>query len=633
MNEQRSFGQRSVVEEIKELADIVQVIGENVELKKRGASYLGLCPFHGEKTPSFSVNNGKQFFHCFGCGESGDVFAYVQKYHNMDFPEALKYLAEKYQIVLPEKKISREESLKNRKKEALWAIHVKAAEKYRNYLVRAPEAEGARRYLQDRGISSQTIDTFGIGYAPSVEKEGWNFLGRQFNPEEQKAAVEAGLLVAREKGGSYDRFRDRIVFPIYNLGGQICGFGGRIIGKGQPKYLNSPESPVYNKSKLLLGLYQQKAALRRCKIAVLVEGNFDLVALVENGCENVVAPLGTSLTVEQLRLLKRFVQEVVLLFDGDAAGKKAAVRAVPLFLKEQIVGKIALLPQGHDPDSYVREFGLKKLEVLLESAESLPEFVFQCWVDQYGLSLDGKRQILDELTPLVEAASSSLQRGLLIAHFAEKLGMEQDLLHLHLGEKATEVSEREISRQDIADNSSSVFEEMGYEQQPPLDADYDDLPVHTVETENKPLTIAQKQLVCFMILHPEHFKVLDENGIARILEGSLGKSIYLKLGGLISEDEKAEPEELLSVLGHGPERKLVGDILLGASAIAGEEEGSDCQDELAEHVEYLRINKLKQETQKLLLKLKEAQQQGNVELVRSLMSQNIELARSLHDKR
>jgi DNA primase len=273
---------------VKERADIVQIISECIDLKRSGVRYLGLCPFHGEKTPSFSVHSGQQFFHCFGCGESGDVFSFMMKYYNLDFQGALKELARRYQIELPEKPVSQEEQKRKRLRQLIFQVNDKAAQIYRRCLLHAQEAATARAYLRNRAIPLEIQEKFGLGYAPAADKTGWDFLGRQLSGEERAAAIEAGLLVKKERGGGdYDRFRDRILFPIYEGDGRIAGFGGRIVGEGQPKYMNSPESPVFNKSKLLLGLFQQKEAIRQRRRVVLVEGNFDMISLVANGCDNV----------------------------------------------------------------------------------------------------------------------------------------------------------------------------------------------------------------------------------------------------------------------------------------------------------------------------------------------------------
>ena len=385
----------NITARVKEQADIVQIIGECVELKQSGVRFLGLCPFHGEKTPSFSVHSGQQFYHCFGCGESGDVFSFMMKYYNLDFPEALKELAGRYKIELPERRYAKKERALEKKRELLFAVNKKCAQIFSEYLQTAKGAEAARSYLRDRGVSGEIEKRFGLGYAPSVEAEGWDFLSGKLTKGENGAAVEAGLLAQKKNGGTYDRFRDRIVFPIFDISGRVCGFGGRIVGEGQPKYMNSPESLVFNKSRLLLGLYHQKESIRKQKRAIIVEGNFDLISLVAHGCENVVAPLGTALTREQLRLLKRFTREIILLFDGDEAGERAAVRGVPYFLAEQITGHVALLSSGHDPDTYIRENGLGQLTELLGQAESLPEFVLGSLIRQHGLTLDGKSKIVE----------------------------------------------------------------------------------------------------------------------------------------------------------------------------------------------------------------------------------------------
>ena len=592
-----------VTARIKEESDIVQVIGECVDLKKSGTRFLGLCPFHGEKTPSFSVHSGQQFFHCFGCGESGDVFTFVMKYYGLDFPDAIKKLADKYHIELPERHRSHEEQLRAKKKEQLFKANEKAAVIYNSYLRESAGAHAATAYLQKRGVTADILTRFRIGYAPAVEVEGWNYLGGLFSSAESKAAVDAGLLVERENGGTYDRFRDRIVFPIADISGRICGFGGRIVGEGQPKYLNSPESPVFNKSNLLLGLYQQKEDIRRNNEAVLVEGNFDLISLVAAGCTNVVAPLGTALTREQLRLIKRFAERVILLFDGDAAGAKAAIRGVPLFLAEQIAGRVALLPEGHDPDTFIREKGLSALLQLFRQAESLPEFVLNRFIAEFGLTLDGKRRIVEELQPLVKAAVTPLQRSVFVAHFAEKLGIPPDQLDGHL-------------------NSASINRAVA--------------PVAPVKKRNDerivPLSIPQRQLVEFMILQPRFFLQLEEGGIRECLEDSVGEILFLQLKSLLAKKSDAEPEELLNVLSEGAERSLVVNLLQRASLRSQEISEDHSREEFADLLEYLRKNRLKKSSEDLLVRMQRAQQDGDAGLLQELMVKKMEITRQLHDE-
>lgn len=586
---------------IKEAADIVQVIGECVELKKSGTRFLGLCPFHGEKTPSFSVHSGQQFFHCFGCGESGDVFSFIMKYHSLDFPEAMKTLANRYHIELPERRRSKEEETLAKNRDLLFAANEKAALLYCNYLRESSGAKTARIYLQKRGVTEDISSRFRIGYAPAVEVEGWNYLGGKFSGEESKSATAAGLLVEKEKGGTYDRFRDRIVFPISDISGRICGFGGRIVGEGQPKYLNSPESQVFNKSKLLLGLYQQKEDIRRKNEAVLVEGNFDLISLVAGGCTNVVAPLGTALTREQLRLIKRFAERVTLLFDGDEAGIKAAVRGVPFFLAEQVIGRVAILPAGHDPDTFIREKGLAELNQLLDHAESLPEFVLNRLIQEYGLTLDGKSKIVEELQPLVKAAVSPLQRSVFIAHFAEKLNIPMEQLDEHLDSRP---QKRDVS------------------QAPPVKKERMERIV--------PLSMPQKQLLEFMILQPKFFSRLEDGGIRGCLAEGMGEILFLQLKSLLAKNADAEPEELLTVLPEGAERSLVVDLLQRASNRAQVGSEDDCEQEFSDLLDYLEKYHLKKSSEELMRRMQRAQQDGDLGLLQELMVKKMEITRKIH---
>ncbi len=588
---------------IKEAADIVQVIGECVELKRSGTRFLGLCPFHGERTPSFSVHSGQQFFHCFGCGESGDVFTFMMKYHSLDFPDAVKTLANRYNIELPERRRTKEEELLAKKRELLFAINEKAATMYSQYLKESGGAKAATAYLSKRGVTEDILSRFRIGYAPAVEVEGWNYLGGKLSGSELNAAIEAGLLVKKEQGGTYDRFRDRIVFPISDISGRVCGFGGRIVGEGQPKYLNSPESPVFNKSKLLLGLYQQKEDIRRKNRAVLVEGNFDLISLVANGCTNVVAPLGTALTRDQLRLIKRFAEGATLLFDGDAAGVKAAVRGVPFFLAEQVAGRVALLPKGHDPDTFVREKGLVALNQLLEKAETLPEFVLKELIQEYGLTLDGKSKIVEELQPLVKAAVSPLQRSVFVSHFAEKLGMPMEQLDGHL---------------------DSTPEPSSHSQLPPVK--------QSRREQVVPLSIPQRQLVEFMILQPKYFSRLEDGGIRECVAGGVGEVLFLQLKSLLMRNPDAEPEELLTDLSEGVERSLVADLLLRAPSHSYGRKADEPPEELSDLLDYLRKYHLKKSSEELMERMQRAQQDGDSGLLQELMVKKIEITRKLHDE-
>lgn len=593
------MNREDVTAQIKESADIVQIIGEHVELRKSGARFMGLCPFHGEKTPSFTVHPSNQFFYCFGCGASGDVFSFMMQYHNIDFPEAVKQLAQRYGITLPEKKMSQREHEQQQAKKLMYAVNKKSADLFAGFLKHSPQAEAARRYLQQRQIPAAVSEQFGLGYAPSTDDAGWNFLGSKLQKAEVEVATELGLLSQKEKGGTYDRFRDRILFPIYDISGQVCGFTGRIIGEGQPKYMNSPESPIYDKGRSLLGLYQLKESIRRNDRVILVEGNFDLISLVVHGFDNVVAPLGTSLTRPQLRLLKRFASEAVLLFDGDQAGIKAAKRAVPLFLAEQISGKVALLPIGHDPDTYVNEFGKGALQILIDDAKDLSEFLLQSLVDEFGISLEGKTKIVEELQPVIGAAANPLQRSVIIGHFADKLNIPAMELERLPGPPVDEHIPLDIGL---------AYESM---QRKP----------HAVA----PLTPPQKRLISFMVLYPDKLDTLAEAGLREVLADSLGEVLYLQIKRLYHDRDMVEPEDLLSVLPEGPERKLVSDILLSASVGEG---GSD-QVEEADCLAYLQRSMLTRESDRVMQEIVAAQHGDDFDKLQRLLMQKQEIDKKI----
>jgi DNA primase len=565
---------------VKEQTDIVKIIGEHVELKRSGVRYLGLCPFHGEKTPSFSVHGDQQFYYCFGCAESGDVFSFLMKYHNYDFPEALKFLADRLNIELPKKNVSWQEKEKELKRNQMYAVTEKAAKIYRKYLLDEKKGAAAREYLRERDIPEDIQARFGLGYAPAKEQVGWDFLARQLSAEETKTAIEVGLLVKKDRGGQYDKFRDRILFPIYDTRGRVCGFGGRIVGQDQPKYMNSPESPIFNKSRNLLGLYQQADEIRKTRKAVIVEGNFDMISLVQHGCGHVAAPLGTALTSAQIRLLAKYADEAILLFDGDEAGVKAAMRAAPLFLAEQMVARVALLPEGEDPDTYVRKFGLEKLNELLDSSAELAEFVLDQLINTHGLTLEGKSKIAEEVRPLVAAAVSPLQRSVVAAHFAEKLGVGADQLEAAV---------------DSKNNQGAVPQTAG-------------LRKRQKEQATQPLSPAQRRLVEFMILYIEFFNELEAKNIRKVLQGGIGEIVYLQIRKMLKEADETQPEEILQALPDGPERKLVADILINASQKPG---ATEVKEELQEVLGWLDLQGLRQRSHDLSVEIDKAQQEDD----------------------
>ncbi|MGD8982018.1 MAG: DNA primase, partial [Desulfobacterales bacterium] len=345
--------------EIKNAADIVEVVSESVLLKKTGKNYVGLCPFHSEKTPSFTVSPQKQIFYCFGCAAGGNVFSFIMKRDGISFPEAARILSRQYGIDIPVQKMSKEQKRLRSEKENLLAVNKQAMDFFHNNLSIAPSGKQALLYLKKRGISQETIDTFKLGYAP----EGWNNINYFFQKRKIPLDIveNVGLIVKREnKDGFYDRFRNRIIFPIFNVNMHVIGFGGRVLDDNLPKYLNSPETPIYNKSSSLYGLHRARQKCRETETVYIVEGYFDLLALHQNGFQNSVATLGTSITPDHVHILRNIIGKdgrVVLVFDSDDAGMKAALRSLGIFMNAEVDASIMLLPSGHDPDSYLFEFG------------------------------------------------------------------------------------------------------------------------------------------------------------------------------------------------------------------------------------------------------------------------------------
>ena len=385
----------------------------------------------------------------------------------------------------------------------------------------------------------------------------------------------------------------------------MVGFGGRIIGEGQPKYMNSPESLIFNKSASLLGLYQQGNEIRRRKQSILVEGNFDLVSLVVHGCPNVVAPLGTALTTQQLKLLKGFAEECVLLFDGDEAGVKAAMRSVPLFLSEQIAGKVALLPTGHDPDTFIQEEGLDALNVLLDQAMPLPEFALKQLVDEHGLTLDGKTRIVAALQPLIKSATSTLQRSLMLSHFSEKIGISAEELGLSMPRAEASIP-------------------------PPMERP---APIRPPERRLMPLAASQKRLLTHLVLYPESAKELSKAGLRDCLDGTIGEVLLLQLLALLEQQKEVEPEELLAKLPKGEERVLVSNILLNSSPGTAELACQGTDGELKELLSWLERDGLLRESKELDEQISKSGLQDDQGELQQLITKKMSVVKRLQELR
>jgi DNA primase len=414
-----------LLEELKARLDIVDVVSEYVEIKRAGQNYKGLCPFHSEKTPSFMISPDKQIFHCFGCGAGGDVIHFVMKYENLSFHESLKLLAKKAGISLKEYKAL---DADDRLREKLVEILKAASEFFTENLRRSKTAS---EYLTDRGLAGETVRSFSLGYA----LKDWHNLSHYLKAKgfPPSLVVQSGVVSSGDKG-IYDIFRGRIMFPIRDIQGEVIAFGGRVMDDAQPKYLNSPDSPLFKKGETLYGLDYAKEDIRKKGYALITEGYFDVLLCHQNGFRNSVAPLGTALTAGHLQKLKRFTRKVVVVFDGDEAGKSAARRAIPLLLEQSFVPKILLLPERDDPDSFLRRKGDSEFDALVSKARTPVDFI---------LNASGKDRVetVREAVEVMSHCGDMIMKEELARELSEKSGMRESVIREEM--KRTDMRRKE----------------------------------------------------------------------------------------------------------------------------------------------------------------------------------------------
>jgi len=430
----------SIAEKVKQQADIVRVVGEYVQLRKAGQSFRGLCPFHSEKTPSFNVHPIRQIYHCFGCGKGGDVYNFVMEMEKCEFPEAMKIVAEKCGISIPRpKERASAERKENQQRAVLVEMHREAQTFFVKQLEGTLEGKAAQAYLEDRGLDKDAVSRFGIGYAPSGGDVLLRHLKSKYN---EKLLVDSGL-ISRDQGGKlFDRFRRRITFPISNESGKIVAFGCRALGDDQPKYLNSPETPIYSKSNVLYHLDHAKEGMRRQDFAILVEGYMDAIAVARAGISNVVASCGTSLAEQQIKLLGRFTKRVVVNYDPDAAGQSATERSLSLLLEQDFEVRVLALPpigdKKADPDLFIREKGADEYLRLLKEAPSYVDYLIGRASHMDLSTAEGKSRAVNFLLPYVQKIPNRIARSEWATRIAQKLRLEEPVLRAALSKAAAE---------------------------------------------------------------------------------------------------------------------------------------------------------------------------------------------------
>jgi len=456
---------QTILTDIRDRIPIVAFIGERVPLKKAGRNYKGACPFHQEKTPSFMVSDEKQIFHCFGCGEGGDVFKFLMKYEGLSFAEAVRVLADRAGVALPKDTVTKgpDEEIA-RKKKWCYRINQIAAEHFSDRL-KSDSGQAARNYLKSREIKDSTSTQLFLGYA----EKSWDELVRHLQAKKAplSLAAELGLIKQRSAAeasqdsseGYYDFFRNRLMFPIISPRGDVIGFSGRTLEEDSQetaKYLNSPDSIIYHKSNSVLGLHVAAESIRKSDQVILVEGNIDLVSLYQAGICNVIAPLGTALTSGHLRLLSRYTKKMTVIFDGDTAGAKAAMRALPLFLEAELTPRAVALPDGEDPDSYVRKNGDEKFKTLLNEAATLFEFVIDLVAKDTTNDTSGRVEAMQQIIPLLSQVIDPVEQGLYRGYAARRLKVKEEIVTDAL-QKRTKRSQKGFTSHNTAVESIAML--------------------------------------------------------------------------------------------------------------------------------------------------------------------------------
>lgn len=483
------------VDRIRQASDILEVINDFVSLKKRGTNYIACCPFHNEKTPSFNVNPARQIYKCFGCGKAGDAVRFVMDIENIGYGEALRYLAKKYSIEIEEQEQTPEELLRQNERESLLIVLNFAKTFFQNSLLKSDEGRGiGLSYFRERGFSNPTIEAFELGYS----FDQWDALMQEGTRKgySRELLEKAGLIISKEAGKVFDRFRGRVMFPIHNVSGRVIAFGARILktDKNQPKYLNSPETTVYHKSQVLYGIYQAKQTIRQEDICYLTEGYTDVISLHQAGIKNVVASSGTSLTTEQIRLIARFTPNVTILYDGDAAGIKAALRGLDMVLEEGLNLKLLLLPDGEDPDSYVHKVGAEAFKAYVKQhSQDFIDFKAGQWLAEAGDNPLKRAEGISDVCASITKIPDPLKRQTLSQRVAQVFHVSEQSVISEINRllrKQQDQTKKDADRQ--RDRQSRQKDNVPGEPSPEeLDALFADAGIDSVEAvSNKPSSSA-----------------------------------------------------------------------------------------------------------------------------------------------
>ncbi len=561
---------QELIEEIRMQNDIVDVVSQYVKLMPKGSSHFGLCPFHHEKTPSFSVDRDKQMYYCFGCGAAGNVYSFLMQMENCDFPEAVKRLADRAHITLPEKELSAQAKEEARQKQRLYQLHSSAGRFYYEML-QSPRGEAAREYLKNRQMLPQIQKKFGIGYAPSgrtllmehLQAEGYSL----------REMLDSGLVMPNKDGSGYhDRFYDRLMFPIIDVQGRVIAFGGRVLSKGEPKYLNSPETKIFSKRRQLFGLNFAKNAKR--KELILVEGYMDMISIYQAGFHHVAASLGTAFHADHAKLMKKYVQDVILLYDSDEAGTNAALRAIPVLVKNGLRVKVTQVPDGKDPDEFLRHNGAQAFAKLLVDAVHYVSFQISCIQKKYDLNdAEHRVRFTVEAAQALAQIENEIERNVFVGEVARLSGVDTAAISREI-EKLRQKEDTD-SRPLLHEGRAFAKKEIPYSE--------------------KGLLEAQKDILLYCADHKEGYLKMREILTAEDFTDETCRQAFYVLEGLWEKAGVIYPAELTGFFEEIEQQQMIAAIF--ASAVP-KESRADQEKALNEEIKLLKRHRLDKQISK-----------------------------------
>ncbi len=574
-----------ILEEIQGKSDIAEIIGSYIALKRAGRNFKANCPFHKEKTPSFMVSPAKQIFHCFGCGAGGNVFNFVMKFEGVEFPDAVRILAEKAGVELP--RFTRSEFEHSAYAIQIYKLNEFAASYYHGLLLNTEAGRRAEGYLKKRGISDETIKQARLGFAADAWEGLINYAkSKGFEPG---LLERAGLILPREEGGYYDRFRNKIMFPIFDVKERVVAFGARVLDDSQPKYINSPETEVYIKSRHLYGLNFSLQAVKENDLCVIVEGYLDFLVPYQEGMRNIAASLGTSLTDSQARLIKRYTKNVVMLYDGDSAGEAASLRGLDIFVQESVNVKVATLPKGEDPDSFARKKGIAEFNVLIDSAADLFEYKLNILLSKYDArQASGKSKICAEMLPTIARIADNVLKFEYLKRLGEKLQVKEEAL----------LSELKKVKPDYAYEPSGAISES--------------------ETKSAGTT-AQKIIIGIMLDDPETIPQVKSSLKAEDFTDEKARQVVEEIFKCYGDGKTFKPAQLINRLSETVGLPAIGRMISEAASLV--EDIKDRQKNLDDCIKWIKCQDAKVKLSELQNLIKVSQMMGDEKKVYQLVSE------------